>query len=573
MRKSTRIVKKLLALFLVVLMSINTLGAVVSDNDGSAFITKAEFDSLKNNFQSQIDQYNTSIDSKIDGAIASYLAGITVAKKQTIKPVIIDTYDYLESFGFNNQLPMRNSHILGHMKCIQGYLCHIGGSSSNNFHQGIIDTDYNSKQDEYYTTLIAENEGTRFYNLKLESKSNIKTDLIAVGYDSNTNGNVRWDQPSTNLVCGVVGYLWNGNNQTHRERMKNQRLYNWPHTISTVINQDNWERGTSFTPQTYAFEWQATNNKYVKYQTTTFRKATYDGGRYNMLTGFAYEGNSSANLMGYGWDPQTYHHTASSQWVYDNDNKTTLVTYYNIPYTFISVYWPANLSKNYISMLQTDQLAMSAFKWNVSVKRAIYQQDDLNWDQPTNGRKYHVYPSTTVNNDNLSLPSIAYGINAAGSENNFQGVPYDWTYETWCLDDGYDQRNINYFNTDILNDKSNTKLNNYLRDYTTSRGFPMYVIEKEGKIEISPEFVDATKKYKIWFTKGPALTSNIETTKPTNCYDITGANVDGSITVQNGSKVTFEVEKDDIVYMSWTEENKKGGGKLKYPLDAVVEST
>ena len=52
----------------------------MSDNDGSAFITKAEFDSLKNDFQTQIDQYNTSIDSKIDGAIASYLAGIRVSK-------------------------------------------------------------------------------------------------------------------------------------------------------------------------------------------------------------------------------------------------------------------------------------------------------------------------------------------------------------------------------------------------------------------------------------------------------------------------------------------------------------
>ena len=81
-------VKKLLALFLVVLMSINTFGTVVSDNDGSAFITKAEFDSLKNNFQSQIDQYNTSIDSKIDGAIASYLAGITVAKVSTLVDMI-----------------------------------------------------------------------------------------------------------------------------------------------------------------------------------------------------------------------------------------------------------------------------------------------------------------------------------------------------------------------------------------------------------------------------------------------------------------------------------------------------
>ena len=55
---------------------------MVSDNDGSAFITKAEFDSLKNNFQSQLDSYNSNIDNKIDAAIASYLAGIKVQKTE-----------------------------------------------------------------------------------------------------------------------------------------------------------------------------------------------------------------------------------------------------------------------------------------------------------------------------------------------------------------------------------------------------------------------------------------------------------------------------------------------------------
>ena len=79
MTRNTKIVKKITALFLVLLLSIDSLAAVVSDNDGSAFITKAEFDSLKNNFQSQLDQYNTSIDTKIDNAIASYLAGISVS--------------------------------------------------------------------------------------------------------------------------------------------------------------------------------------------------------------------------------------------------------------------------------------------------------------------------------------------------------------------------------------------------------------------------------------------------------------------------------------------------------------
>lgn len=79
MNKGIRLIKRMMALLLVLILSIESLGAVVSDNDGSAFITKAEFDSLKNNFQSEIEQYNTSIDSKIDGAIAAYLAGLTLS--------------------------------------------------------------------------------------------------------------------------------------------------------------------------------------------------------------------------------------------------------------------------------------------------------------------------------------------------------------------------------------------------------------------------------------------------------------------------------------------------------------
>ena len=73
-----KLIRRLIALFLVLFFSMNSFAAAVSDNDGSAFITKAEFDSLKNDFQSQIDQYNSAIDNKIDNAIASYLAGITV---------------------------------------------------------------------------------------------------------------------------------------------------------------------------------------------------------------------------------------------------------------------------------------------------------------------------------------------------------------------------------------------------------------------------------------------------------------------------------------------------------------
>ena len=76
--------KRFAALFLVVLMSIESMAAVVSDNDGAAFITKAEFDSLKNTFQGQIDSYNKNIDNKIEGAINSYLAGVKASKESRL---------------------------------------------------------------------------------------------------------------------------------------------------------------------------------------------------------------------------------------------------------------------------------------------------------------------------------------------------------------------------------------------------------------------------------------------------------------------------------------------------------
>ena len=73
----------IIMIIIVVSVAFNVQAAVVSDNDGSAFITKSEFDSLKNVFQSQINGYNTQLDSKIDTAIAGYLSGIKVTTTTT----------------------------------------------------------------------------------------------------------------------------------------------------------------------------------------------------------------------------------------------------------------------------------------------------------------------------------------------------------------------------------------------------------------------------------------------------------------------------------------------------------
>ena len=79
MKKLFKIGKRITAFFVVILLNINSYAAVGA-NDGSAFVTKAEFDALVNTFNEQMDTYQSSIVSKIDGAIANYLAGLSSYK-------------------------------------------------------------------------------------------------------------------------------------------------------------------------------------------------------------------------------------------------------------------------------------------------------------------------------------------------------------------------------------------------------------------------------------------------------------------------------------------------------------
>ena len=95
--------KKALCLVFAFLLSINSFAAIVSDNDGSAFVTKAEFEALKKGFADQIDNYNASIDEKIDGAIAAYLAGTNLAKNYTLDACKSEI-EYPLTFAMKNKL-------------------------------------------------------------------------------------------------------------------------------------------------------------------------------------------------------------------------------------------------------------------------------------------------------------------------------------------------------------------------------------------------------------------------------------------------------------------------------------
>ena len=90
---------KIVLFILCLFLNLNSYSAIVSDNDGSAFVTKAEFENLKENFAMQINNYNASIDNKIDGAISAYLAGVRLNNKYEVSLPYKD-WEYVTSLNF-----------------------------------------------------------------------------------------------------------------------------------------------------------------------------------------------------------------------------------------------------------------------------------------------------------------------------------------------------------------------------------------------------------------------------------------------------------------------------------------
>ena len=107
-----KIQKRILSIIFSACICSYAFAAIVSDNDGSTFVTKSEFESLKKDFANQIKSYNESIDNKIDGAIASYLAGINLEQK-----IILD------SLLNNINDSCTDSYVSGDTKVKYGYRC------------------------------------------------------------------------------------------------------------------------------------------------------------------------------------------------------------------------------------------------------------------------------------------------------------------------------------------------------------------------------------------------------------------------------------------------------------------
>lgn len=213
MKNSVKIIKRILATSIVLLLSVNNFAAVVSDSDGSAFITKAEFDSLKADFDSQINQYNASIDNKIDGAIASYLSGINL-EKEYYSDAIFKSFDesYITSVRANEVTFTEDTMRLNFRYGVSDAFAANGNSWSQKQCYGIIKYQYESNGKRGVVYKLGSGDDTKYF-YKGWCDDYYNTYDCLVYFNSGPNVDTGYD-PNQNYGCWSSWY--NTRNLTDR---------------------------------------------------------------------------------------------------------------------------------------------------------------------------------------------------------------------------------------------------------------------------------------------------------------------------------------------------------------------
>lgn len=202
--------RQLIAVLLIISMITSSFAATVSDNDGSAFITKAEFDSLKNNFQSQIDQFNSSIDSKIDAAIAQYLAGITVSTEQTLISLLSSDGKYggyleywcsttSDAFDTNDKKYSRDTFYMIHSAGNKSIMVKYKEATLNTWSEYERDFDKSRDYETSKKAKITLNNGTKIENALNRMRINTKMSVS------------QWEQKNYVALSGEAD-AWNNTN-------------------------------------------------------------------------------------------------------------------------------------------------------------------------------------------------------------------------------------------------------------------------------------------------------------------------------------------------------------------------
>lgn len=506
---SVKKVRKYIQMLIVICLCFNASAAVVGDNDGSAFITKAEFDSLKNNFQSQIDQYNTSIDNKIDAAIASYLSGINIAKTIT-SDIIMRNWEevtcYNGSFAPTYDLPSINVGYT-YIHCWPRSMETAGGANNRNgfWNIAIMLTYTNPKTNYVYRPLVTGNKET-------SQTTNMVWNGIAYKYMES------WDVAKSNIQTNGTWLMWlDGPTQyDYGGILKASLRFNPSGYYSTVD-----AALACWTPSLF---WR------YRAKTSTGPWATQNITIYsaNDITSV---GEFKVELVKSG-DKTTFHdhiveYDGSKTWKVSNETftKTFRLASNKTSTDLYNASTKSGLVANY------GILTMVGWALTYSNQRF----------RATNASSYYNSGGSTSNPETEDITATT--LPCIGMLSSDQEARNIYQYK--------DRMTISFDGKDIILEKQ-----------TLEKGFPLFYVEDGMDVSWEPEFskyckstsggwVEQDDKVKLYLSYGP-FTDLASTSNP---VEFTTKNHSAKATSQimdlTGDKVSFKSTKDDIIYAKW----------------------
>ena len=520
MIKFSKITKRILSLFLVAILN-TTSYAAVGGNDGSAFVTKAEFDALVNTFNEQMDNYSDNIITKIDGAIANYIAAQSASN----------------TFKRSIALPLSvNKGILS-----------VGKNAKLDYSYG-IPTFYGWS---FRTDFRTGNYGSDAFVFKCNQKG-VTSDEYKV--DKTVITNIRESNTKYQSTAMWSGYYEDGYDYVSIGGYNNENAYN---SFASVETNGGWaaERMSVFKNTKYLGE-----NKDV----VAFRNVDSSGNERNngLMIGLcpvSIDHDWGENTSPYVSVIEPYDYDMFSNmdrdlnWGYDGSYMTKFADY-----TFNKTNY--SQGKKPINNIDLFQKALGTTNYiaDTSYRSSSAQNSNIRYTGNFDVRNFITKAST--GSATAYVPMVGFETTFLTNwkqiyDGNTSNIA-DFEKTKHGSETGASSRAI-------LQDKNNTS---YLG---LTAGFPLIKLNKDERLTYNLKFADISKNYVVWFSTRPY---NLDTHPDTddNCIEVTGLNKaqgtdKGYMVVSGeGTFTTPIISEDCYLYLKWginnaTKANIAGG--------------
>ena len=507
--------KRSMVIFIILFMSFITIGAAVSDNDGSAFITKAEFDSLKIEFQSQLNQYNVSIDNKIDNAIASYLTSLNISSE--VKTSIImknwsDVTCYNGSFAPTYDLPSVNIG-LTYIHCWPKSMQAVSRRSNRNgwWNISLMFTYSNPGTNNIYRPLVTGNTETN-------QTTNMVWSGIAYKYME------YWNMSKTNMQTNGDWLMW----------LDGPTTYDYGGTLRNTLRFS--PSGYYSSPASILATWSPT--LFWKYRE---KSSTGDWNTQNITINSSNDKFSVCVfdvVLGKSGNDTTFHNHIIE---YDGNKKWTVS------------------NKDFTSTFRLASSVDSSDLFNATTKTGL----TANWGLLTNTTNTTSGGWTRTYDDQRFSPidsNSYYNCGGSSSTPDIEDASATTLPCIGMLSADQDANDIYQFNDNIIvtfKGKTTT-----LSKQTLEKGFPLFYVDKDLEVSWEPVFekyykndgsgwVEQNDKIKLYLSYGP-FSDLTTTTKP---VEFTTKNYSTKSTSQvldlTGDKVSFKSTEDGIIFAKW----------------------